>query len=101
MEATFPSSTTVTLTAAGVYRIDYRILVGTAEVPPAVTPSIELELNGAAVPSSALLLASAAEVAGVAVVSTTAGTTVALRVTGSNINLPTGTNAFLDIIKIA
>ena len=99
MEATLPSST-ITLAAAGVYRIDYRIIVGLAI--PGGTPSIELVLNGEAVPNSAILLADTAEIAGVAVVSTTGeNTSVVLRVTGNDINVAPGTNAFLDIIKIA
>jgi len=99
MEASLPSAT-VTLTTAGVYRIDYRVLVGAAIIGG--TPSIQLELNGTAVLNSALILAENLEISGVAVVSTAEeGTSVALRVTGHTTYLAPGTNAFLDIIKIA
>jgi len=100
MEANSPF-TTVTLTAAGVYRIDYRIIVA-ALAAPFYDASIVLELGGAAVDNSAILLTGDIEIAGVAVVTTTAAdTSVALRVTGNGINVPPGTYAFLDIIKIA
>ena len=101
LEANFPS-TTITLTAAGVYRIDYRIIVGSVAPAPSTPPSIELVLDGTAVPNSALVLAENLEISGVAVVTTTAeNTSVALRATGNSINLAPGTSAFLDIIKIA
>jgi len=99
MGTTTSPSTTVTLTNAGVYRIDYRIIV--ALITGTDNASIELELNGIAVPNSAVLLTNNIEISGVAVVSTAANTTVALRVIGNNITMPLGTNAFLDIIKIA
>ena len=94
---------TVTLVTAGVYRIDYRILGGPvfATAPPQ-DASIELMLGGTAVPNSAFIVAEGIELAGVAVVSTASeDTSVALRVTGNGFNLPPGTNAFLDILKIA
>jgi len=99
MEATLPS-TTVILTTAGVYRIDYRIIVGPRIIGE--NASIELVLGGTTVLNSAVLVTDNVEIAGVAVVSTAAeDTSVALRVIGNAVNLPAGTNAFLDIIKIA
>jgi len=98
MEAGLPS-TTVNLTTAGVYRIDYRTIVGS--VATGANASVELMLGGAAVPKSAILVTDNIEIAGVAVVSTvTADTTVALRVTGNLIYLAPGTSAFLDIMKL-
>ena len=89
---------TVTLTNAGVYRVDYRIRT-TAAVAGAL---MELRQNTTAVDNSSVSVVAAGETSGVAIIRTIAANeTIAIDITTANATLAAGTGAFLDITRIA
>jgi len=90
---------TVTLTNAGVYRVDYRIRT-TEAVAGAL---MELRQGDAAVTNSSVPVpATAGETSGVAIIRTTDGNeTIAIGIATAQVTLATGTGAFLDITRIA
>jgi len=95
---TFAGDTpTVTVTVPGVYRIDYRVSVasGTGAV-------VSLLQNGTAITGSSInVLANNSTVSGVAVVPLVADNTIAIGTSGVAVTLAGGTNAFLNIMRIA
>ncbi|MCC8123569.1 MAG: hypothetical protein LIO58_08505 [Oscillospiraceae bacterium] len=90
-------SSAVTIATAGVYVIDYsvRTVAGTGA-------TIHLLVNGTAAANSNLVLETAASQAtGFTILSLAAGDTVSIGVTGTNVTLAGGTNAFLNLLCVA
>ncbi len=92
-----PGGTTVTVNQSGVYRIDYRV-----HTTAGIGTALRLLINGVPLANSDLfLLLDIGQRSGVADVSLNAGDTVAIGTSGFSILLASGTNAFLELIKIA
>jgi len=90
---------TVSVTGPGVYRIDYRVSTTTGTDTDAV---ISLVRNTQIVPNSGIVTGEAiGEVSGVAIITLAANDSIAIGTSASAVNLPAGTSAFLEIIRIA
>jgi len=92
-----PGDPTVTLTNAGVYRVDYRIRTTAA----GAGALMELRQGGTAVANSSVSVVAAGETSGVTVITADAGNTIAIGITTAQVTLAAGTGAFLDITRIA
>ena len=92
-----PGGTAVTVTNAGIYRVQYSVRSDVG-----IVASIRLLINGVPLPNSELAaLVSLGQRTGIATVSLVAGSTVGIGTTGLTVILPEGVNAFLDILRIA
>lgn len=92
-----PGTTTVTATTTGVYQINFSVQT-TLGVGAAVT----LSVNGTAVPNTTVnILVATGTIHGTATVSLTSGNTISLAVSGVTLTLASGTNTFLNILRIS
>ena len=87
----------VTVSVAGVYNIVYSV-----RTTVAVGASISLLVNGASVPGSSLVAAvDISQRTGYATLSLAAGDTVGIGTGGIAVTLGAGTNAFLNLARVA
>lgn len=94
-----PGGTAVTVQADGIYRIDYRLYVASGAGTGVV---MQLLINGVALANSQLdLLQNLSERCGIAFVTLGASDTVSIGTLGAILMLPSGANAFLELMKIA
>ena len=91
-----PGDPTVTLTNAGVYRVDYRIRTTAA----GAGALMELRQGGTAVANSSVSVVAAGETSGVAIITANPNDTIAIGTTAAA-TLAAGASAFLDITRIA
>ena len=92
-----PGTSSVTVAAAGVYRVMFSV-----KTTLAIGATIRLLVNGAAVPGSSLeALADISQRTGYATLTLAAGDTLEIGTTGVAVTLAAGANAFLDIVKVA